>query len=179
MNVQQLKAALAANKDQPVTMKLANGSKLAPHFHITEVGKVIKDFVDCGGTRRQTQTCMLQTWVANDTEHRLDTTKLASIMAMTSSLDMDESFEVEAEVQTDTIAIYSIENAQSENGTFVFHLVSKSTACLAPELCAIDTIPISIPHPAPELPVRNAPELPVTDGGCCGGSGGPGRSGGG
>lgn len=166
MNVQQLKTALAANKDQPVAIKLADGSNLAPHFHITEVGKVTKEFVDCGGTRRQTQSCMLQTLVADDTDHRLSTTKLAGILDMTSVLDLDDSVEVEAEIQTDTIAIYTVESAVPENGSLVFRLSSKSTACLAPDKCGIETVAIST-----QLPTA---ELPTADGGCCGGSGGSG-----
>jgi hypothetical protein len=29
------------------------------HYHITEVGKVQKDFIDCGGTVRSSTACVL------------------------------------------------------------------------------------------------------------------------
>jgi hypothetical protein len=32
--------------------KLENGQLVPAHFHITEVGKVSKHFIDCGGTIR-------------------------------------------------------------------------------------------------------------------------------
>lgn len=161
MNLQNLKTALAENPDQPIAIKFADGSSLAPHFHITEIGKVTKDFVDCGGTRRQTQSCMLQTLVADDTDHRLVTTKLAGITQMSDVLELDGSVEVEAEVQTDTIAIYSVESAGPENGTFVFKLAAKNTACLAPDKCGIEAVPISVSLPTAQV---------AEEGGCCGGS---------
>lgn len=30
--------------------KLENGNSVPEHFHVTEVGIITKDFIDCGGT---------------------------------------------------------------------------------------------------------------------------------
>jgi hypothetical protein len=36
------------------------------HFHVTEVGVVTKDFIDCGGTVRHEKVANFQLWDAND-----------------------------------------------------------------------------------------------------------------
>ena len=167
MNIQQIKTALANNVDQQIAIKMSDGSSIAPHFHITEVGKVTKDFVDCGGTVRQTVSCMFQTLVADDTDHRLVTTKLAEILEKAAGLGLDDSVEVEAEVQTDSITIYSIDSAVSQEGQLVFQLASKSTACLAPDKCGIPEVPLSI-----QLTTDPVTAAADDDGGCCGGGGG-------
>ncbi|MEI7863404.1 MAG: DUF6428 family protein, partial [Planctomycetota bacterium] len=37
---------------------LPDKSFVPAHFHITEVGRVQKDFIDCGGTVRSATTCL-------------------------------------------------------------------------------------------------------------------------
>ena len=59
---------------------LPDKSFVPDHYHITEVGRLQKDFIDCGGTIRSLASCLLQIWVADDKDHRLQTTKLAKIM---------------------------------------------------------------------------------------------------
>jgi hypothetical protein len=80
MNVEQFLSLLEANPQQNLRIILPDGKVVAPHFHITEVGHVTKNFMDCGGTRRKTESCLLQTWVYSDVDHRLETNKLANIL---------------------------------------------------------------------------------------------------
>jgi len=165
MNLEQFKHTLAQNSGAELLFRFSNGNMLAPHFHITEVGKVTKDFVDCGGTRRTSETCMLQTLVADDVDHRITADKLASIFEKTDVLGLEGWFDVEAEVQIDTIGIFSVASAAVDNGKLVFELAAKSTACLAPDKCGLDVVPISN-----AAPVASA----EADSGCCGGGGGGG-----
>lgn len=45
---------------------------MAPaHFHITEMGLVTKNFIDCGNTIREEKLITFQVWYAGDLEHRL------------------------------------------------------------------------------------------------------------
>ncbi|MFK7766237.1 MAG: DUF6428 family protein [Mariniblastus sp.] len=164
MKLQELKTAIAGNQDQQISIIFSDGNSLAPHFHITEVGKVTKDFVDCGGTRRQSVSCTLQTYVAGDTDHRLLTTKLAKILDMTDSLALEGSVEVEVEIQSDTISTHAVETAVSSDGRVVIQLAAKKTACLAPDKCGIPEVPMSIP-----LATGTAA---ASEGDCCGGGGG-------
>ncbi len=165
MNLEQFHQTLKQNPGAELLFRFSNGNMLAPHFHVTEVGKVTKDFVDCGGTRRTSECCMLQTLVADDIDHRISSDKLAGIIEKTDVLGLEGWFDVEAEVQTETIGIYSLASVAADNGKLVFELASKSTACLAPDKCGLDVIPISDAAPVAAT---------EPDAGCCGGGGGGG-----
>jgi len=80
MNLEKFLALLENHPDESVAIRLPDGTHVPAHFHVTEVGHVQKRFVDCGGTLRSATSCVLQVWVANDTEHRLNTTKLSKIL---------------------------------------------------------------------------------------------------
>ena len=55
---------------------LPNGDKVPEHFHVTEVGKIEKTFVDCGGALRKEAVINFQLWLADDYNHRLSAQKL-------------------------------------------------------------------------------------------------------
>lgn len=107
---------------------------------MTEVGKVTKDFVDCGGVRRMEQTCVLQTLVASDVDHRLSTSKLSGILDKSTTLGLEDTMEVDVEVQGSTIEIYRIHTASTREGILVLTLTNKETACLAPDRCGLDVV---------------------------------------
>ena len=138
MTLNEFSTPLADHADKELLFQFANGSRLEPHFHVTEVGKVTKDFVDCGGTRRTIETCVLQTLVANDFDHRLTPSKLAGILDKATVLEFDETAQVDAEIQSDTISIYEVGEAHVADGKLVFKLNSKTTACLAPDKCGLE-----------------------------------------
>ena len=50
MNITEFKNTFS--KLEELTFVLPNGSHVAPHFHVTEVGEITKKYVDCGGTVR-------------------------------------------------------------------------------------------------------------------------------
>ncbi len=54
-----------------IFFQLPNGELVPSHFHVTEVGKVSKHFIDCGGTVRDEEVVNFQLWNANDYDHRL------------------------------------------------------------------------------------------------------------
>lgn len=161
MNLEQFKQLLTQNSGAELRFQFSDGNALAPHFHVTEIGKVTKDFVDCGGTRRTSECCTLQTLVADDVDHRLNSDLLLGVLEKTDVLGLEGWFDVEAEVQGDTIGIYSVASAVADNGKLVFELASKSTACLAPDKCGIEVVSIN-----------EAPPAPSADAGCCGSGGG-------
>ncbi len=131
---------------------LPNGNKVPEHFHITEVGQVTKNFIDCGGTVRNEKVVNFQLWEANDFDHRLAPEKLKSIIALSENKLGLEDAEIEVEYQSDTIGKYGIEfNGKN------FNLVSKFTNCLASDKCGI---------PEEKLKV-NLSELQSKKQGCC------------
>ena len=80
MKLNQLKAILRAHPDTFPRFLLPGGEEIPAHFHITEVGHVAKKFVDCGGTFREREACVLQTYVADDFDHRLKSKRFADIL---------------------------------------------------------------------------------------------------
>src|SRR5712691_5890617 len=71
MKLNELTALLRAHSDSIPRFILPDGEAIPAHFHVTEVGHVAKKFVDCGGTFRDSEACVLQTYVAGDFAHRL------------------------------------------------------------------------------------------------------------
>jgi len=78
MKLSEIKEILA--KRESVNFKLENGQVVPEHFHVTEVGVITKDFIDCGGTIRHEKVANFQLWDANDFEHRLKAGKLLNII---------------------------------------------------------------------------------------------------
>ncbi len=155
MNLADFRAALDANPDCSLQIAFDGREPLAEHFHVTEVGRVMKDFVDCGGVRRSEARCVLQTLVAGDVDHRLDSTKLAKIVALADKLDLPNDAPVEVEHQERSVSTDTLAAVEREGGTLTLRLTPRQTACLAEDACGIPS---------------GLPTLPVTDG-CCGGSG--------
>ena len=137
MNVNELQNLLAAHPGERMHFMLPDKSFVPAHFHITEVGRVQKDFIDCGGTVRSATTCLLQVWVAHDVDHRLETTKLAKIMEIAQPLLGSDQLPVEIESEGDAISQYPLGGAESTPSGLLFYLGSKHTACLAPEKCGV------------------------------------------
>ena len=112
--------------------QLPNGEFVPAHFHITEVGNITRNFIDCGGVQRQENKLNLQLWVASDTDHRLDPTNLLNILQLAEKQLGNSNMEVEVEYQQSTIGRYKL----AFNGA-VFQLINTQTACLAPNQCGI------------------------------------------
>lgn len=128
MKLSEIKQHLS--KATAVNFQLPGGSYVPAHFHVTEVGSVIKHFIDCGGKERIEKVINFQLWDANDDEHRLKPQKLLNIIALSEKRLGIGDGEIEVEYQGDTIGKYGLEF----NGTD-FILTVKQTACLAKEAC--------------------------------------------
>lgn len=115
-----------------IQFSLENGETVPDHFHVTEVGKVSKHYIDCGGTIRMENVVSFQLWTDQDTEHRLKASKLLNIIAMAEKLIGIEDLEVEVEYQAKTIGKFGIDFDGEK-----FILTSKQTDCLAKENCGI------------------------------------------
>lgn len=135
MTLQEFKQTLK-NLDN-ITFKLADGSEVPNHFHVTEIGQITKRFIDCGGTLRIEEVINFQLWYSTDTNHRLKADKLITIVELAEKELRLGNFDVEVEYQTDTIGKYDLGFNTSD-----FILLPKKTACLAESACGIpDTKP--------------------------------------
>ena len=80
MTLHQLKEQL--QQQTTLAFELPNGSLVPNHFHVTEVGKVTKHFIDCGGVIRKEEVVNLQLWEADDYDHRLHPEKMLQILIL-------------------------------------------------------------------------------------------------
>jgi hypothetical protein len=130
MKISEVKSILS--RVAKISFQLPNGEYVAPHFHVTEVGKVSKHFIDCGGTVRTENIANFQLWNANDYDHRLHPEKLLQIIKLSEEKLALGDLPIEVEYQGTTIEKFDLDF----NGTS-FILVAKQTDCLAPDQCGI------------------------------------------
>lgn len=135
MKLSELKKQLAKHKEQNVRFILPTGSKLPPHAHVTEVARIDKKYIDCGGTQRTDTACRLQTWFQDDTDHRLTAAKLAAILEKSASFFGQEDPDVDVEHEAPFISHFPIEKIEAAGDALIIHLGIKHTACLAEDRC--------------------------------------------
>lgn len=138
MTVAEFRAVLAAHPQAKMHWMLPGRAFIPEHYHITEVGRVQKDFIDCGGTIRSLSSCLLQIWVADDKDHRLQATKLATIIEIAGPVLERDDLPVEVEYEEGTISQYPVAGVEVTPAGLLFYLGTKHTACLAPERCGLD-----------------------------------------
>lgn len=136
---------------EKVVFQLDNGTFVPEHFHVTEVGMITKNFIDCGGTIRNEKVANFQLWNANDFEHRLNPIKLLNIIKLSEEKLRIEDLEIEVEYQAETIGKYGLD---FQNNTFI--LTNKQTDCLAKDNCGI-----------PQENIQIQTSCCTPGGGCC------------
>jgi len=150
MTIQEIKKHLSNLKT--IAFQLPDGKLVPHHFHVTEVGKITKHFIDCGGTLRNEVVANFQLWEANDYDHRLHPEKLIHIIELSDKLLDFGNLEIEVEYQGATIGKYGLDF----DGTN-FLLTTKQTDCLAKDNCGIP----------PEKTKVKLSEVGTTTSSCC------------
>lgn len=141
MTLRAIKDVLARSPEKAVRLRLADGTPVPVHFHVTEVGHVRKAFVDCGGSFREEEKCVLQAWVAHDTDHRITAAKLSGIIGKAARLFPHDDLEVEVEYEAEVVSQYPVVRAAVDGDAIVFELGTKHTDCLAKEVCGVAEVP--------------------------------------
>ena len=151
MILSELKKLLAENTCRNIRFVLPTGSKIPPHAHVTEVARMDKRFIDCGGTFRTETICRLQTWFADDTDHRLTAGKLLAILDKSASFLETENLEVDVEHEAPFISQFPISRVETTDDALIVELGTKHTACLAEDKClppALNKTSILTPLPS-------------------------------
>jgi hypothetical protein len=130
MKLSQVKAILKDVKT--IRFQLPDNSLVPNHFHVTEVGKITKRFIDCGGTVRKETVVNFQLWNANDYDHRLHPKKLLKIIELSEKTLAIDNNEIEVEYQGTTIQKFGLDFDGNQ-----FLLTTKQTDCLAKDACGI------------------------------------------
>ena len=155
MKLSQVKSILG--KLEKIAFQLPNGELVPNHFHVTEVGKISKNFIDCGGTLRKEEVANFQLWNANDYDHRLHPEKLVDVIELSEKVLEMGDLEIEVEYQADTIGKFGLDFDGSN-----FLLTNKQTDCLAKDQCGI-----SAEKPKVNISDLNDEPCCSPDGTCC------------
>ena len=139
---------------EEIAFLLPNGQLVPQHFHVTEVGKVSKHFIDCGGTLRDEETISFQLWEENDYDHRLHPEKLSKIIELAKDKLQLPDATIEVEYQGESINKFHLD-FDGKN----FLLLNTLTDCLAKDKCGI-------PAAKPKVKLSQ-----LQDSGCAPGSG--------
>jgi hypothetical protein len=133
MKLADLRVVLEKHPDSFPRFILPDGDSIPPHAHVTEVGHVVKSFIDCGGVTGKSETVLLQTHVGQDTEHRLKTDRFAKILQLGERLLPHDQLEVEVEYDCCVVAQYPITEARPAGEHLELILGKRQTQCLAQE----------------------------------------------
>jgi Family of unknown function (DUF6428) len=140
MYISQFKHLLVLNPDNHLSITLPDGKAIPADFHVTEVGHVARRFVDCGGTIRSLDACLLQVWVAaNDKDHRLTAGKLAAILDLAKPLLPSAEVGVEVEYGEIEVSQFLVSTVVPEGTETRITLENKHTDCLAREACGLES----------------------------------------
>ena len=155
MKLSQVKSVL--KELETIGFQLPNGELVPSHFHVTEVGKITKHFIDCGGTVRNEEVVNFQLWNANDYDHRLHPEKLVNIIELSENVLNIADLEIEVEYQAETIGKFGLDFDGQH-----FLLTNKQTDCLAKDVCGI-----TVEKTIVELSTLNDEPCCSPDGNCC------------
>src|SRR6056297_831953 len=155
MKLSEIKSKL--NQLETIAFKLPDVTLVPHHFHVTEVSKITKHFIDCGGTVRNEEVVNFQLWNANDYDHRLHPEKLTKIIELSEKVLGMEDLEIEVEYQSETIGKFGLDFDGQH-----FLLTTTQTDCLAKDQCGI-------PTEKPRVKLSDVTNEPcyAPDGNCC------------
>ena len=133
MTLHDLQNALEANPELFPRFVLPNGDCIPAHAHVTEVGHVVRNFIDCGGLTGKEEKIVLQTHVGNDTEHRLRSDRFAKILRLGNRVIPSADLDVDVEYDCCVVAQYPIAEAAPDRDHLNLTLRSSRTQCRARE----------------------------------------------
>ena len=133
MKLRALKNLLSQHPATFPRFVLPDGNYVPAHAHITEVGHIMRKFIDCGGETSREEKALLQTHVGRDTEHRLRSDRFARILELGERILPDDQLDVEVEYDCCVVAQYPIAEARLEGQHFYLLLSRGRTQCRARE----------------------------------------------
>jgi len=141
MTLDEFASILVHHSDKPFQMLLPGGGEIPLSFHITEVGYVTKQFIDCGGNTHRSETTQLQVWAGGDEDHRLEAGKFVKILQTARDRGIlprsAGAFPVEIEYEDLALTQFPISGYEIVDDAVVLQLKAKHTDCLAKEQCGV------------------------------------------
>jgi hypothetical protein len=133
MTLYDLQNALEANPKRFPRFVLPDGDYIPAHAHVTEVGHVVRNFIDCGGQTGTEEKIVLQTHVGDDTDHRLRSDRFAQILQLGSHVVPSATLDVNVEYDGCVVAQYPIAGATPDGEHLNLILQRGWTQCRARE----------------------------------------------
>jgi hypothetical protein len=133
MTLSELRIALEHDPDTFPRFFLPSGEQIPAHAHVTEVGHVMKNFIDCGGVIGKNETVVLQTHVGSDTDHRLTSGRLAKILQLGERVLPHDQLEVAVEYDCCVVSQYPVNETKRDCEHLDVFLGKSRTQCLARE----------------------------------------------
>jgi hypothetical protein len=133
MKLSDLRSLLEKHPDTFPRFVLPDGDHIPAHAHVTEVGHVVKNFIDCGGVTGKNETVLLQTHVGQDTGHRLKSDRFAKILQLGERVLPQGQIEVEVEYDCCVVAQYPVSEVKPSGSHLDMILGKRHTQCLAQE----------------------------------------------
>ncbi len=135
MTLRDFRETLAAGPGLGLRFRLPTGGLTPIHLHLTEVARVEKRFIDCGGTVRTDVSARLQLWTADDTDHRVGCAKALQILDRGADLVGSTALPMEVEYDFPLLTLFPVVGSVVEGNERIFLLEAKKADCLAPDVC--------------------------------------------
>jgi Family of unknown function (DUF6428) len=133
MKLSDLRPLLEQHPNTLPRFVLPDGDSIPAHAHVTEVGHVVKNFIDCGGVIGKSETVLLQTHVGQDIDHRLKSGTFARILKLGERVLPHDQLEVEVEYDCCVVAQYPVSEVKPAGDHLDVILGKRRTQCLAQE----------------------------------------------
>jgi uncharacterized protein DUF6428 len=133
MKYKALRSILEKNPATFPRFILPNGDQIPAHAHVTEVGHVVRNFIDCGGITGKEEKTVLQTHVGDDIDHRLRSDRFSKILQLGAQLLPHPDLDVHVEYDCCVVAQYPMATARLEGEHLDLILQRGRTQCRARE----------------------------------------------
>jgi hypothetical protein len=133
MTVRDLQETLEKHPNSFPRFVLPDGDCIPAHAHVTEIGHVVRNFIDCGGMVGKEEKIVLQTHVGDDKEHRLRSDRFSRILQLGDRVIPSVDLPVDVEYDCCVVAQYPIAGAHSEGRYLDLMLQRGRTQCRARE----------------------------------------------
>jgi hypothetical protein len=129
MTFRDLQNALEANPNRFPRFVLPDGGCIPGHPHVTEVGHLVRNFIDCGGLGGKEEKVVLQTHVGDDTDHRLRSDRFAKILRLGRRVIPSADLDIDVEYDCCVVAQYPIAGAKPDGEYLNLMLQRGRTQC--------------------------------------------------
>jgi hypothetical protein len=133
MTLRDLQEMLEKHPNSFPRFVLPDGDYIPAHAHVTEIGHVVRNFIDCGGMVGKEEKIVLQTHVGDDEEHRLRSDRFSKILQLGNRVIPSVDLPVDVEYDCCVVAQYPIAEARVDVSYVDLMLQRGRTQCRARE----------------------------------------------